>query len=260
MKTKKLGLLVVTAIMLGALLYSCSKEEINPAAQNTKSQLNLKGGNAEFYWADPVCAGSAADFCITIQPRFNNQGKPLSQEYGIQLYDEATGTYNNILQGSSGESTPVTKCVSHTFDSPGTYYVRYKIGSGGYSSDFAVTVNNCGCSEDFSYIDNGDETYTFTYLPAEDMSNALVVFTFAQSDRVDVSGDVSVANGWTINGQTYQKTMNFTKCVPVSWTVGLSPKCSGHGGQSNLWTDFKVNDISKKNANTPNIVATCPGN
>jgi hypothetical protein len=125
---------------------------------------------------------------------------------------------------------------------------------------FAVNYNLIGicsvCEEQFGYEKNFDGTYTFTYTPAEDHINANVVFTFAQADRVDVYG----LDGWTENGQTRQKTMDLVKCKSYEWIVGLSPNCNGHSGISNLWTDFKINGVSKKNISesTPNITFECP--
>src|SRR5690606_28947004 len=65
----------------------------------------------------------------------------------------------------------------------------------------AYTVDYTGCAdceESFDYVDNGDGTYTFTYVPAEDMEGANVVFTFPHG--INVSG----LEGWESAGVTKQ--------------------------------------------------------
>ncbi|HAH22938.1 MAG TPA: hypothetical protein DCL77_04115 [Prolixibacteraceae bacterium] len=118
-----------------------------------------------------------------------------------------------------------------------TYYLREKC---------------VGCTESFNYTDNGNKTYTFTYTPAEDLVDQPVAFTFAQG--VVVTG---LGEEWVTAGNTRQKTMSFTKCMPVVWTLSLQANCSGNSSQSNVWTDFKVNNVSKK-GELSNITQTCP--
>lgn len=109
------------------------------------------------------------------------------------------------------------------------------------SFDYYLREKCPGCDESFTYVVNEDNSYTFTYTPAEDMTNQLVVFTFAQGTVV-----TGLDESWATNGATRQKTTSFTKWEPVSWTVILTPDCSGHSGKSSVWTDFKVNGVSKK--------------
>lgn len=97
-----------------------------------------------------------------------------------------------------------------------------------------------GCEESFSYIDNGNNNFTFTYIPAEDMEGAELVFTFAQGTTVSGLTD------WDANGQTRKMIMNLVACETYTWTVTFSAKCSGNSPESNVFTDFKVNDLSRK--------------
>jgi hypothetical protein len=97
----------------------------------------------------------------------------------------------------------------------------------------------CSCEESFNYVDNEDGSYTFTYIPAEDMANAELVFTFPQSA---LDGDPLY--GWTYNGQTMQTTMDLEACEIYTFIVNLS--CKDLNNPQNKWTDFKVGDDSKK--------------
>lgn len=113
----------------------------------------------------------------------------------------------------------------------------------------------CGCEESFIYDPKGDGSYTFTYIPAEDMDDAELVFTFPQS--VIMEG----LTGWTHNGngnaQTWKTVMDLDACSTYSWTVTLDAECNP-SGKTILWTDFNVGEDSKKEAFAlENIVKSC---
>lgn len=102
-----------------------------------------------------------------------------------------------------------------------------------------------------SYVDNGDGTYTFTFVPKQDVNDADLVFTFAQG--VTIGG----LDNWEAKGVTMQKTMNLTAFSTYTWTVELDTNYRGVGQpNANLWTDFKVNGDSKK-CDLKNIVKSC---
>lgn len=127
----------------------------------------------------------------------------------------------------------------------------------GPEAAFEVSYNLiglCGCEESFTSVDNGDKTYTFTYTPEVDMAGAELVFTFAQSAYVS-----GLPEGWAQagQGQTMHATMDLTACEVYTWTVTLAANCSGGSGKSNVWTDFKVNDFSKKNNTEDKFIQNC---
>lgn len=107
------------------------------------------------------------------------------------------------------------------------------------SAPVDVVAVSCDCDESFGYVDNGDGTYTFTFVPAADLTGASLVFTFPQSA---LNGDP--LPGWTYNGQTMQTTMDLEACETYEWTVSLS--CKDLNNPQNKWTDFKVNNESLK--------------
>lgn len=124
-------------------------------------------------------------------------------------------------------------------------------GRQGYSI-YEFDFEGCSdCEESFTYVENEDGTYTFTYIPEEDMEDAEVVFTFPQSVRVENFVD------WNSNGVTEQSIINFEACQIYTWTVDLETDCKGVGQpNANLWTDFKVNNTSKK-GELDNITKGC---
>ncbi|NEW79141.1 MAG: hypothetical protein GZ086_06870 [Gelidibacter sp.] len=235
------------AFMFVLIASSCSQddESMDAAvlAKEINSEIAAKGAKMSiaavetFTVPNEVCAGDATDFCFEA---------PIGTNLQVQQW--IAGDWVQVYQIS--KSTSVNTCFQLTFANAGAYQLRYKIGSGGFT-EVPVTVVNCGgCEESFNYVSNGGGSYTFTYIPAEDMTDAELVFTFAQGSYV--SGLV----GWSTLGVTMQKTMNLTACIAYTWTVLLTPNCNGNSSQSNLWTDFKVNNVSKKNTLT-NIVASC---
>lgn len=126
-------------------------------------------------------------------------------------------------------------------------------GKSAYIS-YQFDLDEC-CDESFSYSSEGDGTYTFTYIPEEDMENAVLTFTFPQAVTMEGLED------WTHNGngnaQTFKRTLNLTACTAYVYTVTLDAECNP-SGKAILWTDFKVGEDSKKELfELENIVKYC---
>jgi len=117
------------------------------------------------------------------------------------------------------------------------------------------------CEESFSYTKNQDGTVTFHYIPAEDMIDVPVVFTFPQVQFItflDGYESESFVRPGKGNAQNMQAVLSFKSCTEYSWTVQLVD-CTAANATANGWTDFTVDAISKKNSETPNFTYTCPG-
>jgi len=239
---KKIYLLFVAATMA-----ACSAEPVENEVL-TGLDANLSGKNNskttaqvvanEFVVPNLICAGEDAEFYINAPVGSN-----------IQVQQLIGGEWVQVDQISKSTSNPHVTTLN--FQVAGDYQLRYKVGSGGFSNAYTVTVENCGCEESFTYVDNGDMTYTFTYIPEEDMVGAEVVFTFAQG--VDVDG----LSGWEDNGQTRSMVMDLSACEVYEWNVTLDATCTGNSPNSNVWTDFKVNDVSKKADQEDKFIQAC---
>lgn len=235
---KKLTYLLFIAI--GVM--GCSADALNEDLLVADAKFKVTVAES-FNVPDGICAGVPAQFSFAAAVGTNLQVQQFINEDWVQVY-----------QTSQSTSNPQTFELS--FAEAGSYSLRYKIGNGGFTNASPVMVSNCNdCEESFSYIANEDGSYTFNYVPAEDMNGVNVVFTFAQGSYVSGLDEAFSQNG--NNGQTYETTMNLKKCDVLSYTVSLSAKCSGNSKSSNVWTDFKVNDDSKKHDGTPNIEKSC---
>ncbi len=232
---KKLTYLLFLAI--GVM--GCSADALNEDLIVADAKFKVTVAES-FNVPEGICAGVPAQFSFAAAVGTNLQVQQLINGVWVQVY-----------QTSQSRSNPQTFELS--FAEAGSYSLRYKIGNGGFTNASPVMVSNCNdCEESFSYSTNDDGSYTFTYVPAEDMDDAEVVFTFAQS--VAVNG----LDGWNKNGQTMQNSMDLDACTTYEWTVELLKNCNGNSNNSNVWTDFKVNDVSRKNDATPNITENCP--
>jgi hypothetical protein len=183
----------------------------------------------------------------------------------LQYYDENLGDWVNEGSLVIGSTFSVSRDLPIGWTAGEVITEQWRNTGGGGSpleaGDVAYTlIGECvDCDESFSYVDNGDDqAYVFTYIPADDMTNVLVEFTFAQG--VAVSG----LEGFTRNGNqldpkssVWSATLSFDACTEYTYTVDLTQNCSGNSGNSNVWTDFKVDGASKKGI-LDNITESCP--
>lgn len=223
-------------MILGVGFTSCSVESVDSTENLATANATVLVSAFSITAPSVICAGLPATFTYGAPIRSNLQVQQLVAGEWVQVY------HNN-------KSNNLAESFVLTFGSAGTYSLRYK-DEQGFSAPMTVTVVNCNtCEESFSYKENDGGSYTFTYIPEESFS-ADLVFTFAQG--VAVTG----LEDWSTNGQTRQITMALTACTEYSWTVTLTPDCSGSSPSSNVFTDFKVNEVSKK-GNLNNIIVPC---
>jgi len=240
---KKLYYLLSALTIFLVTFISCEKDLIK--SENTLSSQKNSMVSGTFDIPEQICAGEQYEYCFNA---------PLGTKLKTQQWDDNTAEWVLIYKTNDSNSNPV--CFPLQFDVAGDYHLRYQIGSGSFSKK-TINVQNCDdCDESFNYLEHRGGAYTFTYIPSEDMENALVVFTFAQS--VTVTG-LDENENWSNEGQTMQKETDLIACKTYSWTLKMTKDCNGNTPNNNVWTDFKVDNISKKNLNTPtpNIVYPC---
>ena len=137
-------------------------------------------------------------------------------------------------------------------------------------------VGECtSCDEDstFTYVaSNNNLDVVFSYNAGAGtgaLTNAVVSFTFPQvmnfvlnEDGLYVAPDGKL---YTVNNATNQTVFTWTGDIgcttdeATTFAFSFTPDCSAppaNDGKANIWTDTKVNGVSVKNINTPNIVYT----
>ena len=229
----------------------CSVESMDSEELLTADAKYLLASTSEMVFLENVCAGEETVITVNFSQRTNPQGKNLPTNIKVEL--KVDGVWTEIYQANLNDVT--TTSFNYTFADAADYSLKYSAENGPWIATQVLTVINC-CDESFTYVDNRNGTYTFTYKVGEDMIGAEVVFTFAQGAYdAGLSNDFS-QNG---NGQTYKAEMDLTKCDVLEYTITLIPNCSGNGNNqsSNVWTDFKVNDISKKADEDDKFTASC---
>ncbi len=262
---KKIYLLFIAATLAACSAEPLENESLTGLDANLEGKSNNQAATQDagesFDIPELICAGEETTFTFNFPQNTTPQGKLSQTHIFLQLLIEGDNPataeveesyYSNIINTQIDGAGPVY--VDYVFEEAETYQLQYKIGSG-QPTEFSVTVENCGCEESFNYTLNEDGTYTFTYVPAEDLDGAELTFTFPQADAE------FTFEGWDHNGngnaQTWKRNMDLIACTSYEWTVSLTRECMGSTNNNNLWTDFKVNEDSKK-GELNNITQSCP--
>jgi hypothetical protein len=123
-----------------------------------------------------------------------------------------------------------------------------------------IGVCSSGCDESFSYSENEDGSYTFTYISSEDLESAEVKFTCPHITSFEALDDkiYSVNPGKSQGSPTVLTWRgDIAACTEMTFTLSFEADCEqNNSGRVNLFTDFKVNGESKKGTNE-NIVFQC---
>ncbi|MFC3416566.1 hypothetical protein [Algoriphagus hitonicola] len=173
-----------------------------------------------------------------------NAGDPAVQPF---VYPVEIGEFDNDWFGCENESAIISVRRSANPNGNGAGIQQT------FETSYDLVPVCSDCEESFTYEANEvDGTITFFYTPEESMEDAELVFTFAQAEEV-------LIDEFSPSGATMQATMDLEACVTyVFETKIIGLRCTGDGQSDvNVLTDFKVNDMSKKNDDTPNIVWAC---
>ncbi len=246
---KKIYYLIFLAIGVSG----CSVESLDSTENLLTADASAKikvANTSTMIFLESVCAGEETLITVNFDQKTNPQGKNLPTNVKVDLLVD--GEWTDIYRNNVNDVTSIS--FNYTFEVAKDYTLRFSAEEGPWNANQILTVNQC-CTESFSYIDNKDGTYIFTYTVGEDMEAAELVFTFAQGAYLSGLIEDFSQNG--NNGQTYKAIMDLQKCDVLEYTITLQANCNGNSAKSNVWTDFKVNDDSKKNDNTPTLTQSC---
>lgn len=123
-----------------------------------------------------------------------------------------------------------------------------------------IGICSSSCEESFSY-GNEDVIYTFTYKSSEDLENAEVKFTCPHITGYEaLDGKTYSVNPGNSHGSPTVLTWvgDIEACTEMTFTLSFDADCiQNNSGKVNIFTDFKVNEESKKGSNE-NITFNCP--
>jgi hypothetical protein len=277
MKKNRLFIGLAMLFIAAAVISSCQKEEVTnedlmlkkgKTAQVVQTvsvpaetypaegceAVCIEAGSGDFYSKTGSVTGSIGannktivykvyntetDFVVELSYSRTPANSGASSSIDVKVKDEVIS--NTIINGSSATYTfPLdagwNACDEMVWTLVETAGDGTLLTSGGSYELIGLCLSDC--TESFSYVDNENGSYTFTYTPAEDMEDAELIFTFAQG-ALDTP-----LEGWEFKGQTMQKTMNLVACTTYKWTVILD--CKGLNNPQNMWTDFKIGEDSMK--------------
>ena len=130
-----------------------------------------------------------------------------------------------------------------------------------FNEDYAlIGICSDGCEESFSYMENEDGSYTFSYISAEDLDGAVVKLTSPHISGFEaLDGKNYTVNPGNGNGSptVLSWTGDIEACQEITFAINFEADCDQtNNGFANIFTDFKVNDVSKKGDN-PTIKVEC---
>jgi len=221
----------------------------------------------------------------------NNKGNTNTKNVSYIAYNTETQfiveVHYEIIEGSSNAHAKITifndndseyfgdvasgSVVSHAFNLPIGWQgcdtfnfniLQEELGADIEFSDSYSLIGVCSsaCDESFSYVENEDGSYTFTYLSSEDLDNTEVKFTCPHIKSFEaLDGKEYSVNPGNSHGSPTVLTWNgdIDACSEITFTLSFDADCEqNNAGKANLFTDFKVNGVSK-NGENENIVFAC---
>lgn len=238
---------------------TCIAPESGIYYYKTNSQLVSSGPNTKEIAY--LAYNTETDFVVEVVYNITAGNSNANADITITI-DGTPRLFSGIASGSKvSHSIPLnatwTNCESIAFDVNQT---------GGGSpinlSDSYTLVGVCedGCEESFEYRLNLDHGYTFTYISEVDTANAELKFTCPHIVSFEaLDGKVYSVNPGNGNGTPTVLTWNgnLNACEEISFVLAFEADCEQNNANlAHVWTDFKVNGISKK-GDLENITFYC---
>ncbi|WP_163714392.1 hypothetical protein [Mangrovibacterium lignilyticum] len=251
---RKFFTLFTLTLAIGAgLFYSCQKEEIGDEAISAslkKAQVNTDAVTANFVYDDHACLGVPHEFVIEA-----------AEDENMQIQAEFTdGEWTQIAQISKSDEASTTFVYTFSaelIEKENPIQLRYKSGNGGFTKGYYITIDDCGCEESFAYETEDNLSVVFAYTSDVDLENAEVKITcphiFPTDGFIAEDGKVYEVNN-TGNHTVLTWTGDIAACQEITFDLTFIPDCSkknNGNGAVTIWTDFKVNEASKKTITPP---------
>ncbi|PKQ44915.1 hypothetical protein [Confluentibacter flavum] len=289
---------ILTCIILSVSFFSCETEDLNSKSNEAFKTADLTIDTAEttlldYIDCESVCIEAGSGTYYKINDSKTGSNGPHTKQVSYEAYNTETqfivNVFYDIIAGTSNAKADITitidgndllfedvakgSTVTRYFDLPEGWVacnvisfdiVQEALGNPIEFSELEYAlVGVCpeGCEESFSYQENEDNSYTFTYISPEDLNAAEVkltcphIISFESLDGKNY--DVNSGNGKG-SPTVLTWTGDIEACTEITFTLAFEADCEQNsGGFANIFTDFKVNDISKKGDST-NIKFECP--
>ena len=220
-----------------------------------------QGQNTNIKEVAYLAYNTETDFVVDVTYNITSGNSNANAEITITI-DGTSKLFSGIAPGSRvSHSLPLdatwTACESVAF----TVYQESQGRPIEFNENYAlVGICRDGCEESFDYKLNQDGSYTFTYISEEDITNAEVKFTCPHIISFEaLDGKAYSVNPGNGNGSPTVLTWNgdINACEEITFTMSFEADCDqNNAGFATLWTDFKVNDLSKK-GDLDNITFDC---
>lgn len=289
---------ILACIILSVSFFSCETEDLysksNEAFKIADLTLNITETTLlDYIDCESVCIEAGSGTYYKINDSNTGSNGPNTKQVSYEAYNTENqfivNVFYDIIAGTSNAKADITitidgndllfedvakgSKVTHYIDLPEGWeacnvisfdILQEALGNPIEFSELEYAlVGICpeGCEESFSYQENEDNSYTFKYISAEDLTNAEIKFTsphIVGFESLDgKSYEVNPGNG---KGSPTVLTWNgdIEACTEITFTLAFEADCEqNEGGFANIFTDFKVNEISKKGSNS-NIKFECP--
>ena len=285
------SMLILSVFIL--LFFSCEQESLQDDSLRIKAQFKtaslktivdyndcssvcIEEGNETYYAkSDSKSASSGPNSKSVSYIAYNTK-----DQFFVEVLYQITGgssdakaTITIDIEGDSVETTGISSgtTVSHSINLPEGWQACDPISFTVHQEALARPINfsdtyslvgvcASSCDESFSYDKNEDGSYTFKYISNEDLQDAEVKFTCPHISGFDALDDKTYeVNPGNSHGSPTVLTWkgDIAACSEVTFTLSFDADCEqASSGKANLFTDFKVNGVSKKGDNE-NIVFTC---
>lgn len=145
---KKILFVLMSAILFsGCSVDSVESEQLITADAKPSISAEEDAAPEMFDFEGVVCQGVASDYCFTFpQATAGPNNKDTNVMLQIYVYGDDPNSdeddyWEQVFKGEGGTEV----CSDWTFDEVGTYEIRYKIGSGGFTEDVIVVEDCSSC-------------------------------------------------------------------------------------------------------------------
>jgi len=263
-RIKAVKLDVASASLITLLNYddcatSCIEQDSETYYRKSDSKSESAGPNTKAISYNAY--NTETQFIVEVTYEMTSGNSNAHSDITIDI-DGDSKTIDDVVKGTT---------VSHAIDLPTGWQacnvVNFSIHEEGLADDVdfndsysLIGVCSSSCDESFSYDDNEDGSYMFHYVSSEDLENAEVKFTCPHITGFEaIDGKEYEVNPGNSHGSPTVLTWtgDIEACNEITFTLSFDADCEQtNSGKANLFTDFKVNGVSKK-GNNENITFDC---